>query len=364
MKQKTLSLVIVLFLSFVWLSPSPSGAQTERIKIGVSTALTGGAANNGQDIRDVMLFANERIAKNRYELVVEDDKCSGKEAAGIAHKFAHVDKVAAVIGFACSGAALAAAPVYEQAKIPVIVTCGSAPGVPKSGEYIFRTTVDDAQSAKALYTYAQARHKTVGILSEDTEYAQRLRDAFVQENSGGKLRLVLDSYPPGTYDFKSVLMRMRGARPEALFLNPQSEDTLAIMVRQLSELNWPLPLYGAYWPASPAFLSAVQTHADGIIFSDTPDLANVLTEEGNSVYADYRKQYGPMRSTEAVFITTYEAFRAVDQALKSGKDPRQYLQETSFQGLFGPFRFDENREIVGLSISLKKIVNGKPVTIR
>jgi branched-chain amino acid transport system substrate-binding protein len=364
MKRKKYCLSLVLVCWLAQLSVSASVAQTARIKIGVSTALTGGAANNGQDIRDVVLYAGDKIAHGKYELLFEDDKCSGKEAVSVAHKFAHFDKVAAVIGFACSGAALAAAPIYEQAQIPVIVTCGSAPGIAKSGKYIFRTTADDAQSAKTLYAYAQSRHKTLGILSEETEYAQRMRSGFAEANAVNKLRLVMESYPPGTYDFKSIFVRMRAANPDGLFLNPQSEDSLGVMVKQLGELNWSLPLYGAYWPASPSFLDAVKEKANGIIFVDTPALDHILTKEGKTIFADYTKKYGQMRSTESVFATTYEAFRVIHEAIESGKDKKDYLERTIFQGVFGPYRFDEDGEIEGLSISLKEIIDGKVVTIQ
>ena len=66
MRRKIVFAVCVLFFAL----PSPTFAE-KKIKIGVSTALTGAAATYGQDIRNALLFANERFADGRYDFVFE-----------------------------------------------------------------------------------------------------------------------------------------------------------------------------------------------------------------------------------------------------------------------------------------------------
>ena len=99
----------------------------EPLKIGVSVPLTGSAATLGTDIKNALTFANERYGNHEYELVFEDDKCSGKEAVTIAQKFVQIDKIHFVLGFPCSGALLSAAPVYEQNRVVVIAAAASSP---------------------------------------------------------------------------------------------------------------------------------------------------------------------------------------------------------------------------------------------
>lgn len=93
----------LLSLLFLWgVAPAFGG---NRIKIGVSLPLTGGAAIEGVDVHALLLFANKHFADDVYELIFEDDKCSEKDAVSVAQKFADVDKVSYVLGFVCSGTA-------------------------------------------------------------------------------------------------------------------------------------------------------------------------------------------------------------------------------------------------------------------
>ena len=168
MKKLLSSLILIL------LCITPSSAETT-LKIGISTALTGMAANYGLDLKDTIQFANNSFGEGRYQLIFEDDKCDSKTAVSIAKKFIHIDKVDFVMGYACSGAALAAAPLYEKAKIPVLITCSSSAKISNAGDYIFRTTPSDRGAATKLFRHIENKYKTFGTLAEETDYAQDMK---------------------------------------------------------------------------------------------------------------------------------------------------------------------------------------------
>lgn len=86
----------------------------EKIKFGVSTALTGEAASYGIDLKNALVFANDRLGQGRYEFVFEDDKCNGKDAVVAARRLIDVHKVKYVIGFACSSTILSTAPPLRK----------------------------------------------------------------------------------------------------------------------------------------------------------------------------------------------------------------------------------------------------------
>ncbi|RIL04558.1 MAG: hypothetical protein DCC75_12490, partial [Proteobacteria bacterium] len=124
--------------NFAYAAPSQP-----KIKVGVSSALLGGAASYGLDIQDAVRFADEKLGKGRFELIFENDNCTGKDAVSVAQKFTQIEKVDVAIGFACSSAALSAAPIFERAKIPVLITSASSPKIAHAGEFIFRTILSD-----------------------------------------------------------------------------------------------------------------------------------------------------------------------------------------------------------------------------
>ena len=129
---------------------------------------------------------------------LKDDKCNGKDAVSVAHKLINVDKVSVVLGMACSGAALAAAPLYQRAKVPVIASSASSPELSSAGDYIFRTTPSDLEAGRKLKAHVAQKHRRFAIVSEETEYAQGLKQAFLDAPSkrtiGGDRRRICFRY--------------------------------------------------------------------------------------------------------------------------------------------------------------------------
>ena len=88
---------LVIFLVF-FILPFGSFAQAP-IKIGISAPLTGANATFGNNLKNVLIYANKKLTNNRYQLVIEDDHCDGKGAVTVAHKMVGVDGVAGRISW-------------------------------------------------------------------------------------------------------------------------------------------------------------------------------------------------------------------------------------------------------------------------
>ncbi len=348
---------------FLILLLSTKGNAEEKIKIGVSTALTGNAATYGTDIKNALLFASEKLAQGRYELLFEDDRCTGADAVSVAHKFVEVSKVRYVIGFACSGALLSAAPIYEKAKVVAISPGANAPAVSKAGDYIFRTTPSDAISAQVLLRYIHPRHKILGIISEETDYAQALAQEILKSNTSSELEIVTENFLTNASDVKPALLKLKSRNIDSLFINPQTEATFLLVLKQLKQLNFEVPVYGAYFPGSGAFLEQAGANAEGIVYADLPSLKEMVGAEGEKLYSEFEKKYGKPNAWDSLFVTSFEAFRALDLAIRSGHDVRTYLDEETFSGLVGKWSFDENGDINGIAHRLKVIRNGKATTL-
>jgi branched-chain amino acid transport system substrate-binding protein len=361
------SKLIIFLISFVFLSSLPVGVQAEdqqdKVKIGVPAALTGSASSYGLDIQDVVLFANKTLRDNRYQLIFEDDKCSGRDAVTIAHKLIAQDKIKYALGFACSGTILSSAPIYEKEKVLAIVASGSSPQIKKAGEYIYRTFPDDGQLAVIFYQYLKKNYQRVGIISEETDYAQDLKNALITADTEKKINWVVEDYLSETIDFKTQLAKLRQQNIQALLINSQSESGFSVIIKKVKEMNWDVQILGAYWPGASVLQKSILKGMEGTIYADTPLLSEILSKDGELIYQDYLKQGGETRSIEALFASTYEAFRALTEAIESGEDVQEYLNKTTFNGIFGKYSFDKNGEIKGFGHALKQIKNGKVVNI-
>jgi branched-chain amino acid transport system substrate-binding protein len=352
---------IALFITAV-LFAGQGLAQESKIKIGISVPLTGGSAAEGNDISNVLLFANKEFAGSAYELVLEDDQCStgNAQTVSVAHKFTDLMNIKYVLGFACSGAVLAAAPIYEKAKTVVIAVAAGAPAISAAGDYIFRTMPNLNIAAQKLYAHAAARFKTVGILSEETAYCQGLADAFCTETTNPGVRIEKLDYLPGTSDFRTLLVSLRQRGTDAVFLNPQSEEGLIVIYRNFIDQRWPVQVYGSFYPGFAAFLKVYGPAADGIIYSDLPFIGSALSSGAAKLYEKYKKDYGTPKTSEFYFITTLSAFLALDEAIRSGKEVKDYLYGHKFQNVMGDYAFDRNGDVVSskLTYVLKHNVHG------
>ena len=358
--------LIVQSISYLFLaalltsSPTSTAAEEETstrpLRIGVLAALSGPAANWGTDIKNSVKFAAGELEAEhgRIELLIEDSKCDNRAAVSAVQKLTSIDKVDGLIGFTCSGSVIASAPIINSAKVIAMATTASSPKVSELGPYVFRTTPSDAIAARMLRAFIAKKHSSLVILTAISDYTEDFAAAFKDTGDKDSLEVSELSYVPDTGDIRSLLLKVKRQAPDAILLNPPSETHAIPMVRQIRTLKLDSSLYAAYAPGILAFREALGPMANGIHFVDTATLDATLNEEGLSTLKRFQKKYGEIQSTESVFASNYEGMRALVLALRSSK-PLEYLNTQSFDGIFGPYRFDENGDSKGIGFVMKKV---------
>lgn len=361
----TNSFKLILVSVFISILATPSYSKSENInkvrqyKIGISLALSGDASTWGQDMKNTILLAKEEFLKEGFELIFEDDKCEPKTAVAIANKFITVDKVDAVIGYTCSGPLLAAAPLYEKAKIPVVSSSASAAKISEAGQYIFRTFPSDAFAAKELYNYISGQHKTLGIISTETEYSQEFANQFKLSNQDDKIKIIYENVLLDEHDLKPLLLKLKTKKIDSLFINSQSDKEFLRTLKQIKQLNISPPIYSAYWGSSSWFVKEAGALGDGVISVDAATEDKVLNLDGKTLLKKFRDKYGEPNYTAVLVAVNWEAIRAITEALTKSNNPKEYLENTNFSGVFGNWKFDKNGDILGIPFSIKKTVGGK-----
>ncbi len=346
----------------ILLALTTSAQSQEKIKIGVSVPLSGVAASYGTDIKNALVFANEKIANNAYELIIEDDQCLDKEAVTIAHKLVDIDQVKYVLGFGCSGTVLASAPIYEKAGVIVIASGTGAPLISNAGDYIFRTKPSLNIAGQKLAEDMRTKFKKVGVLTEETAYCQGLTDALIQSAESTSLKVINENFLPQTADFRSTLLRLKAKGSEAIFINPQGDPTYITIYKQLRSMNWNIPVYGTFQPSALSFLDAFGNKADGIVFADVPFNEDTLNENGLKIYREFTDRFGSAKSGEHFITFSYLAFNTLHEAILSKENIKDYLYKTKFTGIFDEYSFDKNGDILSdkITYGLKIIKNGAP----
>src|SRR3978361_1229268 len=124
------------------LAVAPVQAQ-DAVKIGLILPMTGGQASTGKQIENaVKLYMQQKgdtVAGKKIEIILKDDAAVPDNTKRLAQELIVNDKVAFIAGFGVTPAALAAAPLATQAKIPQIVMAAGTSIITERSPYSGRT---------------------------------------------------------------------------------------------------------------------------------------------------------------------------------------------------------------------------------
>ena len=110
-------------------------------------------------------------------------------------------------------------------------------------------------------------YKKVGVISEETAYAQGLMTAYTKAATALGLEVLNENFLTGSEDFRATLLKLKQKGVSALFFNSQAEPGIVVLYKQLRDLDWNVPVYGTFMPGSPVFLGVFGKKADGIIYA-------------------------------------------------------------------------------------------------
>src|SRR5881398_2886546 len=150
---------------------APAHAQ-ETVKIGLILPMTGGQASTGKQIDNaVKLYMQQNgdtVAGKKIEVILKDDGAVPDNTKRLAQELIVNDKVNFIAGFGVTPAALAAAPLATQAKIPEIVMAAGTSIITERSPYIVRTSFTLAQSSTIIADWAVKNgiRKVVSIVSD------------------------------------------------------------------------------------------------------------------------------------------------------------------------------------------------------
>lgn len=227
--------------------------NSNEIVIGHFGSMTGADATFGQSTDDGIRLAIEEanaaggINGKQIKLVTMDTQGKSEEAAAVVTRLIEQHRVMAVLGEVASGRSLAAAPIAQSKKVPMISPSSTNPKVTEVGDFIFRVCFIDPFQGTVMAKFAAENLKTkkVAVLREvSSDYSMGLSDYFIQKfkELGGTIVADL-SYQNQDKDFKAQLTQIKSANPEAVFI-PGYYTQVGLIARQARELGIKAPLLG------------------------------------------------------------------------------------------------------------------------
>src|SRR5256886_624894 len=146
----------------------------DSVKIGLILPMTGGQASTGKQIDNaVKLYMQQKgdtVAGKKIEIILKDDGAVPDNTKRLAQELIVNDKVHFIAGFGVTPAALAAAPLATQAKVPQIVMAAGTSVITERSPFIARTSFTLAQSSVVMAQWA-AQNGTKKVVSIVSDYA-------------------------------------------------------------------------------------------------------------------------------------------------------------------------------------------------
>lgn len=370
MKRILLSLGLIATLLFAF-ACQPGGGGGDKVRIGVFMSLTGDTANFGiSSTNGIKMAADEvnaagGINGKQIELLVQDDRSDASEAATIVTKFVTQDQVHAILGEVASSRSIAAAPIAQNAKIPMLTPSSTNPEVTKKGDFIFRSCfIDPVQGAAIAQFGAKTLNAKRGALMVDrkNDYSTGLEKVIkeVFTRLGGQI-VVTQSYQAGDQDFNAQITSIKGANPDIIFV-PGYYGDVGLFAKQARDKGITVPLVGGDGWDSPSLYQIGGAALNGCYFSNhySPDDADPIVQK---FVNDYKSRYGSV--PDALAATAYDAARIMFDAIKranslDGAAIREALAATKeFPGVTGKVTFNENRDAVKPIVMIKIQEGGK-----
>lgn len=352
--------LLLLMACTLFAATTFAAAEKTEVKIGVIAPLTLGNAERGKEIVNTLetyvSMLNQNSERYVYRLVSEDGKCGiGSSATTAAEKLIRIDKVQFLIT-GCSGETLQAGPIAQRAGVLLFAVFSAHQDVKKLGDFIFRTCPDQERAAEIFaHEIECSKIDTLFLLSEENAFTQGMKSLLTAK--AGKRISGSEDFPSEMTDFRTLLLRAKAARPQAIYLNAASPASLSNLVVQAKNLGVTVPLFGYLHPDDPSFFKSSGAESVGVRYLGVPDAVE-LPSEFREFSERYKKEFG-MPQVEVVRRTTFDALKSIAAGIENvGPDPlkvRTFLQTYQAEGATGHLSYDENGDLKNLDYVMKVV---------
>jgi branched-chain amino acid transport system substrate-binding protein len=325
-----------------------AGAQTEPVRIGMITTLSGGGSGLGIDVRDGFMLAIEEeggtLGGKEVELLVEDDAMQPDLAKQIADKLIKRDEVEILTGIIWSNLALAV-----------------VPSAVNDGVFYISPNAGPSQLA------GRACHENYFNVAWQNDNLHEAMGQYVSNNGFSNAYILAPNYPAGkdalagfkrfymgnlageTYtqlaqtDYAAEIAAIREAEPDSVFFFLPGGMGIAFM-KQYAQSGLEVPVFGPAFSFDQDILGAVGDAALGV--KNTSQWSKDLDNPANKAFVEaFQEKYGRLPSLYA--SQGYDAARLIGSALAKASidDPdafRAALEAAEFESVRGDFKFGPN----------------------
>jgi branched-chain amino acid transport system substrate-binding protein len=253
----------------------PGSASAEGpLRIGLLLELSGPAASFGVPERDgAQILADEinregGVRGRQLELSVYDTAGNTTRCARGASELIRREQVIAIIGGTTGSCTLAAAPVAERNKIPMLAPNGTIQVTDPANSFfpwVFRSQVSDLETTKAMFDGAAGAHSRLGLFFQQDAYGKDTADYVRNVLAQPTVTIAGEASAPLTVtDVASQATQLRNAAPDAVLLQLSSAKLGAAFTHAAQQVGLDAEQWVGNGIGTRAFVDAAGSSADGL----------------------------------------------------------------------------------------------------
>lgn len=346
------TLIATLGLAGASLLGAAHAADT--IKIAMVIPATGPLTQYGDMVKEGVATAIEQInaaggvAGKQLEATVVDDACEPKQGPVAANRVVN-DKIGYVVGPVCSGAAIAAAPIYNNEGVVVVTPSATSPALTegKDFHFIFRTIGRDDQQgpSAAQFIIEKAKPSKVAVLHDKQSYGQGIAASVRDELQKAKVEVsMFEGINAGDSDYSAVITKLKSSGSDFVYYGGYHPE-MGLLLRQAAEQGLKIRMMGPEGVGNPEINAIAGDAVEGMLVTLPADPS---ADPANADLVKAFKDKG--RDPSGAFqMGAYTATQAIAQSIQAvGDDPEKvadYLHKTSFKMPTGEVAWDAQGDL-------------------
>jgi branched-chain amino acid transport system substrate-binding protein len=352
-------------------APALSLAQ-DTIRFGVAGAHSGDLASYGLPSVNAAKLVIDKVNANggingkMVELLVEDDVCKPEVATNTATKLVS-DKVDVVLGHICSGATIAAMPIYKDAGVLVMSPSATSDELTYSGNYpnFFRTIAPNAAQSPAMVDFAidKLGLTKLAIIHDKGDYGKPLAEgakAYVEKTGKGEV-VLFEGITPGAMDYGAIVNKIKQSGADVVVFggyHPEASKIVTLMKKRRFDIKF----VSDDGVKDDTFIKVAGEAAEGVYAAGPQD--NSQNAMAIAAKEEHKKVFGT--DAGAFFEGAYAAAVAMLNAIeKAGSTDlaalTAVLRSEKVATPVGEISFDENGDAIGVGFSMYVVENGQYV---
>lgn len=274
--------------------PKAPSESKDPIRLGFFAPITGPAAADGLSTSNSAELAvsiiNEQggINGRPVELVKYDDHFDTKEAVNIAQKLTTRDNVVAVVSGSYSGPTRVAAPIFQEAGVPMLSSYAVHPEVTGAGDYVFsQSFAGEVQGRAGASIALEAGAKKISIIAVDNDFGMELSESFTEYATTHGAEIVsVDKVAMSDTEFTPIITKLKEeVKPDFIYMANYYAHGAEVM-RQINNMRIDVPVLATQGIDSHQFLEIAGENAEGLILT-----TNMNRDSVSSGTQEYIKSY-------------------------------------------------------------------------